>query len=170
MSDEIEKTPDEFPVPDAPNVEPPVPVTEVAKKMLYYKSCLASVEARHAEYLQSLERETQFLKSRIDNCKRYLEMCAPSAPGSSIVTDDVAVWFKETKSVDVFDAELVPLEFCRVKTEPDKTLIKEALQAGKEVAGARIVINRHLQVEHGGERARANAQARARRATAKEIS
>lgn len=38
--------------------------------------------------------------------------------------------------VIVADEEAIPTDYCRITTTPDKTAIKEALKAGKEVAGA----------------------------------
>lgn len=40
--------------------------------------------------------------------------------------------------VQVTDEELIPLDLCRTKIEPDKTKIGKALEAGQEVPGASL--------------------------------
>jgi polyhydroxyalkanoate synthesis regulator phasin len=52
-------------------------------------------------------------------------------------------WPERDESVDVFQPELIPAEYQRIKPapppEPDKTAIKAAIKAGLDVQGARIV-------------------------------
>ena len=48
------------------------------------------------------------------------------------------VSYRKTQSVVVDDLTALKPEFLRVKTEPDKTAIKEVLKAGAEVAGAHL--------------------------------
>lgn len=46
---------------------------------------------------------------------------------------------KNPPSVNVVRPHDLPIEFCRMKPEPDKTKIKEALKRGEEVTGAILV-------------------------------
>lgn len=45
---------------------------------------------------------------------------------------------KKSASVEIVDEALLPKAYVRVSTSPDKTAIKEALQAGKKVRGAQM--------------------------------
>ncbi|KIQ05045.1 hypothetical protein RU07_02270 [Agrobacterium tumefaciens] len=45
---------------------------------------------------------------------------------------------KKAGSVEIIDEALLPKAYVRVSTSPDKTAIKEALQAGKKVRGAKM--------------------------------
>lgn len=45
---------------------------------------------------------------------------------------------KKAAAVEIIDEALLPKAYLRVSTSPDKTAIKEALQAGKKVSGARM--------------------------------
>lgn len=45
---------------------------------------------------------------------------------------------KKAASVEIIDEALLPKAYMRVSTSPDKTAIKEALQAGKKVRGAQM--------------------------------
>jgi hypothetical protein len=64
-----------------------------------------------------------------------------------IKTAFVTISSRRSKSVSITDESLLGAEFMRVKSEPNKTLIKEALDAGKEVAGALIVENYSLNIK-----------------------
>lgn len=43
----------------------------------------------------------------------------------------------KTKNVSIYDADAIPFDLCRV--EPNKTKIKEALESGQDVIGAKLV-------------------------------
>jgi hypothetical protein len=64
-------------------------------------------------------------------------------------------WFvlsvqKNPASVDVFDLAAIPVEFMRIPEPPppapDKTAIKAALAAGRDVPGARLVNGTRLAI------------------------
>jgi hypothetical protein len=52
-------------------------------------------------------------------------------------------WHKST-AVEILDEANIPAELFRVVTEPDKTAIKKAIQAGEEVSGAQLVERRSV--------------------------
>lgn len=54
--------------------------------------------------------------------------------------------FRKGESVRITDDTLLPSEYIRIKTEPDKTAIKQAIKDGKEVPGAEIEETRSVQV------------------------
>ena len=56
---------------------------------------------------------------------------------------------RKSKSTQIDNAELIPGEFLILKQsfQPDKTAIKKAIEAGKEVAGASIIENVSLQIK-----------------------
>ncbi len=45
---------------------------------------------------------------------------------------------KKAAAVEIIDEALLPKAYVRISTSPDKTAIKEALQAGKKVRGAQM--------------------------------
>jgi uncharacterized metal-binding protein YceD (DUF177 family) len=65
----------------------------------------------------------------------------------NIKTDLISVSSRKTKSVQITDEAAIPAEFMRIKTEPNKTAIKDALEAGEEVQGALIVENFSLMIK-----------------------
>jgi len=49
-------------------------------------------------------------------------------------------------AVEIFSESKLPSEYFRVKREPDKSAIKDALKAGKDVAGCRLVQGESLRI------------------------
>ena len=63
-----------------------------------------------------------------------------------IKTALVTISSRKSKAVSITDESLLKAEFMRIKTEPNKTAIKEALESGQEVQGALIVENYSLNI------------------------
>ena len=63
-----------------------------------------------------------------------------------IKTALVTISSRKSKSVSITDESLLGAEFMRIKTEPNKTAIKEAIESGQEVQGALIVENYSLNI------------------------
>jgi hypothetical protein len=63
-----------------------------------------------------------------------------------IKTAFVTISSRKSKSVSITDESLIPSEFLRVKTEPNKTALKEALESGQIIDGALIVENVSLNI------------------------
>ena len=57
--------------------------------------------------------------------------------------------YRKSTSVDVYDIDSVPKEFIKTKVEtsPDKTAIKNAINSGQEIKGAKIVTNYGIQLK-----------------------
>ena len=101
------------------------------------------------------ERKKDWLKNRVDTFVRRqftdengnldtegLNNYKLSLPHSKIS-------YRKSTSVDVYDINSIPKEFIKTKVEsnPDKTAIKNAINSGKEVKGAKIVTNYGIQLK-----------------------
>ena len=101
------------------------------------------------------ERKKDWLKNRVDTFVRRqftdesgnldtegLNNYKLSLPHSKIS-------YRKSTSVDVYDIDSIPKEFIKTKIEsnPDKTAIKNAINSGKEVKGAKIVTNYGIQLK-----------------------
>lgn len=66
-----------------------------------------------------------------------------------IQVDEFHLGIRESKAVNVFDESNLSDEFIRTKIvkDPDKTAIKKAIESGKEVKGAEIIINQNLKIK-----------------------
>lgn len=110
----------------------------------YYKNLLA--EAKMLEDEEKILRARRESKEKkAESLKKYLATALDGKPFES--TRVACSWRKSTK-VDVFDQEKLEPYFLNVKTDikPDKTKIKNAIDSGIEVAGARLVESNNIQI------------------------
>lgn len=94
------------------------------------------------EHIKQWQERKKALQNRSDNIKAYLLRNMKAAGIKEIRADDGTFTVKTAKNpprVDVYDERLLPEHLLRVKTEPDKTAIKAALQNGEDVQGARLI-------------------------------
>lgn len=90
------------------------------------------------------------VKARNQSLKDYLARNMQAAGITEIKADDgtFKASFRKSEAVVILDEAQIPAEFMReaVKTEPDKTAIKKAIESGREVAGAKIEGRKNLQI------------------------
>ena len=104
---------------------------------LWLKNKTAELEAIKAEAKKLTERAAA-LSSKIEGSKqRYQWYLA----GEKISTPRLAVSYRKTQAVEIFDEDSIPTNFMRKKVtfEPDKTAIKDAIKKGEEIPGAMLV-------------------------------
>lgn len=89
-------------------------------------------------------------KARNQSLKDYLARNMQAAGITEIKADDgtFKASFRKSEAVVILDEAQIPAEFMReaVKTEPDKTAIRKAIESGREVAGAKIEGRKNLQI------------------------
>lgn len=114
-------------------------------------------------YIKNLEAEADAIKNEIDTLakrKKRLETRANGLRGLLIKsisengdkefsTARCFARISERDVTDILDENIIPKEYMRekIKYEPDKTAIKNAINSGKEVAGARVIKNKSLKIE-----------------------
>jgi hypothetical protein len=109
-----------------------------------YKSLMAEAAMVESEY-KVLKQRADSAYNNAESLKLYL---AQYMQKGELYTDPtVKISWRKSASVNVFDPGLLTDEFTKVKIEPDKTKIKEAIKVGKEVAGAVIVENNNIQIK-----------------------
>lgn len=105
-------------------------------------------------YAKDLINRAKTAERRIEWLRTYLSEHMAAA-GITKIEDERGL-FSATlshgrdKSIDVFDAEQLPQDYLReipAKYEPDKTLIRKAIDAGYEVPGARLVSKDRLTIK-----------------------
>lgn len=111
----------------------------------YIKNLASDVLAFKAEE-ESIAKRRRSMEKKIDYLKKLL---SDNMGGEKFSTAKCAVSFRRSETVDVEDVALLPAELLRVKTtyEADKTAIKAAIKAGKEVKGCRLVENISTQIK-----------------------
>lgn len=106
---------------------------------LWIKNLAADALAYKAEKEAFAAREKQ-AQAKIESLKRYL---ASALEGKKFSTAKCAISFRRSEQVEIMDAANIPEDFLTHKetVTPNKTAIKEAIKAGQEVSGCRLVEN-----------------------------
>lgn len=110
---------------------------------LWYKNLIAEAEMVKAEK-QALAERQQACEKRAEGLKRYLET---ALAGQKFTTPKVQCAFRSSTSVHIIAPEQLATEYLRIKTEPDKKAISEAIKNGKEVEGAELVTGLSLSIK-----------------------
>lgn len=103
---------------------------------LYIKDLKAEAVALDNEK-NALEARKAAAEKKSDSLSRYLQAMLD---GEKFKTARCAVSYRKTQAVNIVDESLLPNEYLRFKTTsaPDKTAIKDAIKAGKDVPGAML--------------------------------
>lgn len=111
----------------------------------YYKNLLAEAKMLEDEE-KALKARRESKEKKAENLKKYLASVLDGKPFESARV--ACSWRKGTK-VDVFDQDKLSEEYLSIKTDikPDKTKIKKAIEAGHEIAGARLVESNNIQIK-----------------------
>ena len=67
--------------------------------------------------------------------------------GQKLETARCKVSYRKSESVTIADEEIIPIDFCIIKTAPDKAAIKAALKSGEEVPGAVLETNYNMTIK-----------------------
>lgn len=112
---------------------------------LWIKNLQADAMAYAAEKTAFDKREKAAL-AKAEALKKYL---ATVLQGEKFSTAKCAVSFRKSETVAVDDIKLIPAELLRVKTtvEADKTAIKEAIKAGQQISGCRLLESLNTQIK-----------------------
>ena len=94
---------------------------------------------------KALASRRKVAENKVNRLKDYLQYCLK---GEKFSTPRCAVSFRHNKQVDVKDVLVLPEEFLRYKEpEPDKTEIRKALIAGRDVPGCTLVDSVSMQIK-----------------------
>ena len=91
--------------------------------------------------LQSLKKSYQ---TEIDRRKSWMKFCMESVGMNKVETDLNKLSFRTTEQVVVMDWVELPDEYMRIKKEPDKTKIKEAIKWWEQIDWCGIIQNHNL--------------------------
>ena len=112
--------------------------TKIENVACWLKDLKAEAEALKAEKMAFAERQ-KIAENKMESLKKYL---AYALNGKGFNSTRTSVSFRKSQSVEVADIYKLDENYLRYKEpEADKTAIKEALKAGKTVAGATLVEN-----------------------------
>lgn len=103
-------------------------------------------------HIKAMQAKLKTCRAREGRLKDYLAANMKAAGIRSIQADDgsfAAKFAKNPPRVDIWDEAQIPQDYLRTKTttEPDKTAIKAAIQAGREVPGAKLEQSESLRLK-----------------------
>lgn len=111
---------------------------------LWIKNLLSDADQIKAEEKKLADRR-KVCENKAQNLKEYL---SGYLAGDKFKSPRVSISYRKSESVDVLDIRAIPDDFLRYKDpEPDKTAIKKALKAGREVKGATLVTNHNMLIK-----------------------
>lgn len=92
------------------------------------------------------------IENRVEHIREYLKTCMDVAGVEKIDCPHFALSVKKNPpSVDVFEPGLIPAEYMKKPpppaASPDKTAIKDAIKAGAEIPGAKLVQGTRLEIK-----------------------
>ena len=118
---------------------------------LYIKNCDADAAAIQAE-IEHLEKRKARLERKSEGLRGILIASMVANNDKEISSPRFVAKIRQSEATEILDEKGIPDEFFNVtipepKRTPDKKAIKAAIKAGTEIAGARIVINRKVNIE-----------------------
>ena len=125
---------------------------ELEKKSNNIIYAIKNLESNNVAIDAEIER-LKAIKERnvknVDSIKNHILNFMKTNGIDKIQTDLATFSTRKSKSTQIDNIELLPQEFVTVKQtfQPDKTAIKKAIEAGKEVTGASVIENVSLKIK-----------------------
>lgn len=112
-------------------------ITNIAYLIRNEEADIEVLDKTVADLLDRLEKKSSKVKKLKALAAYYLE------DGQTIKTPYFSVYRKVSQATEIEDKNLIPKEFMKPTTtySPNKTAIKEAIEKGETVPGAKIVTN-----------------------------
>lgn len=109
----------------------------------WFKNLKSDISALKEEE-KNLAARRKVLENKLDSLKNWL---AYACEGSKFSTSKVAISWRKSVAVDVFDSTLITDEFVTYTPSINKTAIKDAIKEGRQVEGARLAENTNIQIK-----------------------
>jgi len=110
---------------------------------LWIKDLKAEAEALKAEKLALAHRQ-QVAENKAESLKNYL---TAFLNGDKFKTAKVAISYRSSKSVNIYDEELIPKDFITYEPKYNKADIKKAIDDGLDISGAEIIEKTSIQIK-----------------------
>lgn len=128
------------------------PLEVKAQNVAYAVKTLEANAAAIKEAEKQMAERRKAMENRAARIREYLQTCMEVANVSKIECPHFAMSIKNNPpSVEVYESNLVPIDFMRFPEPPpavpDKKAIMEAIKAGQEVPGAHIVQGKRLEIK-----------------------
>lgn len=109
---------------------------------------LVADEKQLADKIKHDQERKRALSNNISRLKLALQHGMETAGKDKIKDIDLSIWIQNNPvSVAVTDDKLIPGEFTEIEKKLNKTAIKQALNDGEEVPGAKLVQTRSIRIK-----------------------
>lgn len=109
---------------------------------------LVADEKQLADKIKHDQERKRVLSNNISRLKLALQHGMETAGKDKIKDIDLSIWIQNNPvSVAVTDDKLIPGEFTEIEKKLNKTAIKQALNDGEEVPGAKLVQTRSIRIK-----------------------
>lgn len=117
----------------------------VIRSMEASAAAIKEAEQQMSERRKSIEKRAEYIKERLKTGMEIAGVLKIDCPHFAITIA------KNPAGVDIFEPGLIPSEYMRTPTPPpaapDKSAIKDAIKAGKEVPGAMLTQGTSLRIK-----------------------
>lgn len=123
-----------------------------AQNVVFFARNLEAVAASIKDAEKAMADRRKAMEKRADHLREYVQQCMETAGIKSIECPHFKLALQANPpSVDVFEPGLIPASFMRQPEPPppapDKTAIKDAIKAGQDVPGARLISSTRLVIK-----------------------
>lgn len=123
----------------------------IADKAIGYGKVIKQLVADKKQLAEKISHDQdrkRILSNNISRLKLALQHGMETAGKDKIKDIDLSIWIQNNPvSVAVTDDKLIPGEFTEVEKKLNKTAIKQALNDGEEVPGAKLVQTRSIRIK-----------------------
>lgn len=112
---------------------------------LYYKEVLAEAKAIKEE-ADKLAKRAKVTQNKAERLKDYLSFILQSSETEKFATTKVKLSFRPSEQVVIDDESLIAKKWMKIKAEPDKAGIKQALKEGAKIKGAHLEARKNIQI------------------------
>lgn len=114
----------------------------------YYKNLVSDAEAIKAEET-NLKARRETMERKAERLKSLLSMSLLNSGDTEFSTAKCAVSFRESTQVVIPDEDLLDPSYMnkKIKFEPDKKLIRKAIESGTDVSGAFLEKKKNIQIK-----------------------
>lgn len=123
----------------------------IADKAIGYGKVIKQLVADKKQLTEKISHDQdrkRILSNNISRLKLALQHGMETAGKDKIKDIDLSIWIQNNQpSVSVTNDKLIPDEFTEVEKKLNKTAIKQALNDGEEVPGAKLVQTRSIRIK-----------------------
>lgn len=123
----------------------------IADKAIGYGKVINQLVADEKQLTEKMSHDRdrkRILSNNISRLKLALQHGMETAGKDKIKDIDLSIWIQNNPvSVAVTDDKLIPGEFTEIEKKLNKTAIKQALNDGEEVPGAKLVQTRSIRIK-----------------------